>query len=67
MHFIIFHNIINFLLFYPDLGQKVNETVLEDLVAIAQENKEERRNMYKETAARQERLLCILENIANKM
>lgn len=67
MYFIIFHNIIDFSLSFLDLGQKVNETVvLEELVAIAQENKE-RRNMYKETAARQEQLLHILENIANQM
>ncbi|CAL1674558.1 unnamed protein product [Lasius platythorax] len=51
----------------PRKRQKVNETLLEELVVIAQENKEERKNMYKETAERQERLLNILENIANKM
>lgn len=67
MYFIIFH-IIDFSLSYSDSGQKVNETVaLEELVAIVQENKKEKRNMYKETATRQQRLLHILENIANKM
>ncbi|XP_077277311.1 uncharacterized protein LOC143905645 [Temnothorax americanus] len=51
----------------PKKRKKVEETALEDLVAIAKENKEERKNMYEETATRQERLLHILENIANKM
>lgn len=67
IHFIIFDNIINISLSYSDLGQKVNESILEELVTIAQENKEERKEMYNEAAERQERLLHILENITNKM
>ncbi|XP_024868165.1 probable autophagy-related protein 17 [Temnothorax curvispinosus] len=47
--------------------QKVNEeTALEKLITIVQENKEERRKMHEDTLIRQDRLLGLLEKIANK-
>lgn len=52
------HNIIDFLLSYPNSGQKVNETVLEELVAIAQENKEEKKICIKKL--RQDKSDCYI-------
>ncbi|XP_071651274.1 uncharacterized protein [Temnothorax longispinosus] len=51
----------------PRKRQKVNEeTALEKLITIVQENKEERRKMHEDTLIRQDRLLGLLEKIANK-
>jgi len=40
--------------------------MLEKLLRVIEENKEERKRMHDETVARQDRLLNILEKIANK-
>lgn len=54
--------------FLFDLGQRViaQETILEKFLTIVQENKEERKRMHEETVTRQDRLLALLEKIANK-
>jgi len=56
-----------FYYFFLNLGQKVTQnTVLEKLLTVIEENKEERKRMHDEAVARQDRLLNILEKIANK-
>jgi len=58
---------IDLLLFFFNSGQKVTQnTVLEKLFTVLEENKEERKKMHDEAVARQDRLLNILEKIANK-
>lgn len=40
--------------------------MLEKLLTVMEENKEERKKLYNEAAIRQDRLLSTLEKIANK-